>query len=158
MGMMVWHGGISGSAPIKINEVGHLSSIMKNSSSLEIVSQIPSAINFNQTIFNSSNLIIFSSIVVVITVLFYLLGKRSEPTEIILLSKKYFANNSNFLYPIYKILKGTWIARKFKAGHQKNLSFVNNNNIFVKSEKLKNNSIYHLNKFQKRLHNLTCLT
>ena len=29
MGMMVWHGGISGSAPIKINEVGHLSSIMK---------------------------------------------------------------------------------------------------------------------------------
>jgi len=81
-----------------------------------------------------------------------------KPTEIILLSKKYFANNSNFLYPIYKILKGTWIARKFKAGHQKNLSFVNNNNIFVKSEKLKNNSIYHLNKFQKRLHNLTKLS
>ena len=55
MGMMVWHGGISGSAPIKINEVGHLSSIMKNTSSLELVSQIPSSINFNQTIFNSSN-------------------------------------------------------------------------------------------------------
>ena len=82
MGMMVWHGGISGSAPIKINEVGHLSSIMKNTSSLEIVSQIPSAINFNQTIFNISNLLIFSSIVIVITGLFYFLGKRSAPTEI----------------------------------------------------------------------------
>ena len=27
-GLMVWHGGISGSAPIKINEEGHIKSMM----------------------------------------------------------------------------------------------------------------------------------
>jgi short-chain fatty acids transporter len=34
-GLMVWHGGISGSAPIKLNEnVGHLAAIMSNNSFL----------------------------------------------------------------------------------------------------------------------------
>ena len=30
-GMMVWHGGLSGSAPIKVAEEGHLSSLLSNS-------------------------------------------------------------------------------------------------------------------------------
>ena len=82
MGMMVWHGGISGSAPIKINEVGHLSNIMKNTSSSQVISQIPQTIDFSQTIFSLSNLLIFFIVVLVITGLFYVLGKNSKPTEI----------------------------------------------------------------------------
>ena len=81
-GLMVWHGGISGSAPIKINEDGHIMSIMKDVSSPEVLSQIPETINFSQTIFSSSNLLIFLTIIVVISGLFYWLGKKSNPTAI----------------------------------------------------------------------------
>ncbi|MBL4604817.1 MAG: short-chain fatty acid transporter [Flavobacteriaceae bacterium] len=82
MGLMVWHGGISGSAPIKINEDGHIASIMKEVSSPEILSQIPETINYSQTIFSTSNLLIFLTVVIVISGLFYWLGKKSNPTEI----------------------------------------------------------------------------
>ncbi|MDB2336636.1 TIGR00366 family protein [Flavobacteriaceae bacterium] len=81
MGMMVWHGGISGSAPIKINEVGHLSNIMNNSS-FEFLHKVPSSIDFSQTIFSFSNLLIFAIVVFVISGMFYVLGKNSQPTEI----------------------------------------------------------------------------
>ena len=83
MGMMVWHGGISGSAPIKINEVGHLSNMMTNNS-FEFMHKLPSSIDFSQTIFSLSNLLIFSVILVVISGMFYVLGKNSQPTEIML--------------------------------------------------------------------------
>tara|TARA_B100000787_G_scaffold169695_1_gene161795 strand:+ start:35780 stop:37159 length:1380 start_codon:yes stop_codon:yes gene_type:complete len=82
MGLMVWHGGISGSALIKINEEGHLDSIMKNISSSDIASKVPNLINFSQTVFSFSNLLIFFTTVILITLLFYMLGKRSKPTKI----------------------------------------------------------------------------
>lgn len=81
MGMMVWHGGISGSALIKINEEGHLSSIMANNS-FEFLHKVPTSIDFSQTIFSFSNLLIFITILIVITGMFYVLGKNSKPTEI----------------------------------------------------------------------------
>jgi short-chain fatty acids transporter len=70
VGLMVWHGGISGSAPIKINEDGHISSLMKNISSSTISERIPSSIDFSQTIFSLPNLLIFSTVVIVITAFF----------------------------------------------------------------------------------------
>jgi short-chain fatty acids transporter len=82
MGLMVWHGGISGSAPIKINEDGHIASIMKDVSSPDLLSQIPSVIDYSQTIFSTSNLLIFLTVVIAISGLFFLLGKKSSPTQI----------------------------------------------------------------------------
>lgn len=82
VGLMVWHGGISGSALIKINEQGHLSSIMEHTTSSSIASQIPSSINFSQTVFSSSNLLIFFLVLLSVTTLFYVLGKKSKPTLI----------------------------------------------------------------------------
>ena len=81
MGMMVWHGGISWSAPIKINEVGHLTAMMSNNT-FELMHKVPSSIDFSQTIFSFSNLLIFLTILVVISGMFYVLGKNSKPTEI----------------------------------------------------------------------------
>ena len=81
-GLMVWHGGVSGSAPIKINEEGHIASIMKDVSSPELLDQIPSIIDFSQTIFSLSNMLIFITVVLVISSLFYWLGKKSNPTNI----------------------------------------------------------------------------
>lgn len=81
-GLMVWHGGISGSAPIKINEDGHIASIMKDVSSPEMLAQIPDIIDFSETIFSLSNLMIFTTVVLIISGLFYVLGKKSNPTKI----------------------------------------------------------------------------
>lgn len=81
-GLMVWHGGISGSAPIKINESGHIASIMKDVSSPELRAQIPDIIDYGQTIFSVSNLLIFVAVVVVISGLFYWMGKKSKATTI----------------------------------------------------------------------------
>lgn len=81
-GLMIWHGGISGSATIKINESGHIMSIMKEVSSPEILQRIPDSISYSETIFSSSNLFVFSAVLVVISFLFYFLGRKSHPTEI----------------------------------------------------------------------------
>lgn len=71
-GMMVWHGGISGSAPLKASEKDHLHRLMKNFSV-----DLPSDISTSETIFSSSNLIIFGVIVVVVPIIFRLISKKS---------------------------------------------------------------------------------
>lgn len=81
-GLMVWHGGISGSAPIKINESGHLKSIMNTVSSKEILTQIPEVINYSQTVFSWWNLIIFFVVLIAVSTTFYFLGKKAVPTNI----------------------------------------------------------------------------
>ena len=82
VGLMVWHGGISGSAPIKINENGHVASIMKEVSSPEILAQIPTNISYSETVFSWWNLLIFLAILIAITITFYFLGKRAKTTPI----------------------------------------------------------------------------
>lgn len=82
MGLMVWHGGISGSAPIKINESGHIREIMDSMANSNLLSQIPDSISYGETIFSASNLLIFFTVLVSIGGLFYFLGKKSEPTKI----------------------------------------------------------------------------
>jgi len=81
-GLMVWHGGISGSAPIKINENGHLASLMKGISSDEILAKIPNVITYRETIFSGWNLLIFFVVVLTVTATFYFLGKKASPTSI----------------------------------------------------------------------------
>lgn len=82
VGLMVWHGGISGSAPIKINENGHIKSIMQSVSSEEVLKQIPEVIDYSQTVFSGWNLLIFLFVLVGVSFTFYFLGKRVAPTEI----------------------------------------------------------------------------
>jgi short-chain fatty acids transporter len=64
-GMMVWHGGISGSAPLKAAENGHIKSIMSR-----FPDGFPTEISTSQTIFSTSNLIIFGFILIIIPLVF----------------------------------------------------------------------------------------
>ncbi|NVJ88715.1 MAG: short-chain fatty acid transporter [Flavobacteriaceae bacterium] len=89
LGLMVWHGGISGSAPIKINEDGHIKSLLQNSGNESILSQIPANITYAETIFSWWNLLIFTIVLLVITMLFYNLGKKAKPTKIELSEYKF---------------------------------------------------------------------
>lgn len=81
LGLMVWHGGISGSAPIKINEQGHLHELMQFASP-ELLAQLPDKITFAHTIFSWWNLLCFILVVIVVSVTFYIIGKKLPPTTI----------------------------------------------------------------------------
>ena len=69
-GLMVWHGGISGSAPIKIAEEGHFLA-----DTIGVISQ-------SKTIFSTMNLSISIVLLVTLPLLMYFLGKQNAGSEI----------------------------------------------------------------------------
>jgi len=71
-GLMVWHGGLSGSAPLKVAETGHfLSLVGKN---------IP-AIDMGQTIFSPMNMVVTLLLLVILPGVMYLLGRNRSGVE-----------------------------------------------------------------------------
>ncbi len=71
-GMAVWHGGMSGSAPLKVAEVGHLA--------MDLVGTI----SISQTIFSANNLIVTGAVVTVLAVLF---GFLTPPDSVLSVPK-----------------------------------------------------------------------
>ena len=80
-GLMVWHGGISGSAPIKVAEEGHISSLMEGVISPEQVERLPDPVLFSETVFGSMNMTVMLLIILILPAFMYLLGKRSKKTS-----------------------------------------------------------------------------
>jgi len=68
-GLMVWHGGISGSAPLKVAEAGHFLSLAGK--------DIP-AIDMGQTIFSSMNITIAVVLLVLLPIAMYLIGRSNS--------------------------------------------------------------------------------
>lgn len=69
-GMMIWHGGLSGSAPLKVAELGHLNSL--NASLFSANDSIP----LGQSVFSISNIIVFFLAFTGIMLLCKFLAKR----------------------------------------------------------------------------------
>ncbi len=69
-GMMVWHGGLSGSAPIKAAEPNALSKLLPENDLL--VSEIA----LDQTVFSSMNILVSLTLLISIPLLLFLLGKK----------------------------------------------------------------------------------
>lgn len=88
-GLMVWHGGISGSAPIKVSEQGHLKELMASFGSPEFLSGLPEYLPSSETVFSSWNLLIFATVVLLISLLAYRLGKTVLPTKLELTTFKF---------------------------------------------------------------------
>ncbi|MFD0861026.1 short-chain fatty acid transporter [Sungkyunkwania multivorans] len=82
VGLMIWHGGISGSAPSKVAEEGHIKSFLGDVLPADVLTTLPDAISSSETIFSWWNLLIFAILLVIIPVFLRLLAKRSDPTEI----------------------------------------------------------------------------
>ncbi|MBN2173207.1 MAG: short-chain fatty acid transporter [Bacteroidales bacterium] len=72
-GLMVWHGGISGSAPLKAAESGHF---------MALVGQNLPPVDFSQTIFSLMNIVIAAVLLVVLPLALYLLGKKNPGISI----------------------------------------------------------------------------
>ncbi len=78
VGLMVWHYGISGSAPIKVAEDNHLFSLMSSREDSYLYENLPTSLNFDLTVLSYANLITFSLLLVLVPLAFYFLSKNTS--------------------------------------------------------------------------------
>lgn len=81
-GLMVWHGGISGSAPVKAAEQGQVQAMMNGIMSPDEISGLPAQISFDSTVFSSMNITLFFVLIITLPLLMAWLGKRTKATEL----------------------------------------------------------------------------
>ena len=72
-GLMIWHGGISGSSLVKISERGHLTDLAPES----VKSNVPELIDFSNTVFSNMNIVVTCSLLVALPITMYVLGKKN---------------------------------------------------------------------------------
>lgn len=77
-GLMVWHGGLSGSSLTKVAEPGHLKKMMKGLITDDQISQLPEKIAYSETVWSSMNLTVMLLILILLPLTMYWLGKKSS--------------------------------------------------------------------------------
>ncbi len=97
VGLMIWHGGISGSAPLKVAESGHLERLMEGVGSPSLISQLPESITFSQTVFSASNLILFGTLLITVPLILAFLSKKAKATKIDLPVYQFNTTNTDAL-------------------------------------------------------------
>ena len=90
-GLMVWHGGLSGSAPLKIAEKNHFNEIISNEN---LISVLPENINFSQTVFSSMNFFVSICLLSLVPIIFFILGKKIKKDKILKIKIRSVDNNS----------------------------------------------------------------
>lgn len=76
-GLMVWHGGISGSAPIKAAESGHLKSLMTGIYHDNQLAELPNLLSYTDTVFSLMNMSITIVVLIILPSFMYLIAKQS---------------------------------------------------------------------------------
>lgn len=82
-GLMVWHGGLSGSAPIKVAEANHLTEMFKGSDF-----DVPSVITLSETTFSQMNIFVSVLLLIVIPTFLFYLGKKNAGSSINVLTQE----------------------------------------------------------------------
>ena len=83
VGLMVWHGGLSGSSLVKVAETNHLREISGSNT-------LPEAIYFSDTVFSSMNITSAILILICLPLFVYMIGKRKSGTLVELPQSKQF--------------------------------------------------------------------
>lgn len=87
VGLMVWHGGFSGSSLTKVAEIGHIKELMKDILPTAQLSALPDQISFSQTVFSNMNIYASIGVLVIVPLGMFLIGKYTRiqniPTVII---------------------------------------------------------------------------
>lgn len=73
VGLMVWHAGISGSAPIKVADSKHIAELMEGVTTLK---PIPVSIPLSETIFSNMNMAVMLTVLLLIPFFAWLLSKK----------------------------------------------------------------------------------
>ncbi len=110
VGLMIWHGGMSGSAPLKVAESGHLKELMKGVSNTGFIEQLPDLVSTYSTIFSWWNLLLFGILLVVIPLILKLLAKRAEPTLLNLPEYQFESDKADTLEGAEKLDYSKWFA------------------------------------------------
>jgi short-chain fatty acids transporter len=77
-GLMVWHGGFSGSAPLKVAEDNHLEELMQGIDLAGLASKLPSSIGVEETLLSPMNIFTAITLLLVIPLVVYGLAKVSN--------------------------------------------------------------------------------
>lgn len=93
-GLLIWHGGLSGSAPLKVLENGHVQSLFP-----AMGNSLPEAIPLEQTLFSTMNIVACATILLLIPLTLYFLALKSS-------SKVYQLKKSGSGKAVPKIYKG----------------------------------------------------
>ncbi|MBL4705956.1 MAG: short-chain fatty acid transporter [Flavobacteriales bacterium] len=84
-GLMVWHGGLSGSAPLKIAENNGIKNLYENYTiAPELAAKLPDSVSVSETLFSPINLTVAITLVLVIPISMYFIGKRVKDRPIAL--------------------------------------------------------------------------
>lgn len=113
VGLMIWHGGMSGSAPLKVAESGHLNELMKGISDTSVLNDLPEIVSTYSTIFSWWNLLIFAVLLIVIPIFLRILAKKTEPTSLNLPEYKFESDNQGNLEGAEKLDYSKWFAMLF---------------------------------------------
>ncbi len=77
-GLMIWHGGLSGSAPIKVVEAGHLQQLMEGIFSGPQLAQLPQSIPLSATVFSAMNITVTLLLLLMLPLVIGLLARYSK--------------------------------------------------------------------------------
>jgi short-chain fatty acids transporter len=81
-GMMVWHGGISGSAPIKAAEQGHIPQLLEPFLTSTDAGVLPQVVTMAETVFSPMNIFATALLLVLLPLFMFFLGKRTAGTSL----------------------------------------------------------------------------
>lgn len=136
-GLMVWHGGLSGSAPIKVAEESHLSNLL-NGTEMH-VSNIPDSISLSETVFSNMNITISLCLLFVLPIAMYFLGKKSKtkkveiekklikPANITIKGAEQIDHSRSLAYMVSFIILGYCIYKALILPEKPSLSVINPN-------------------------------
>ena len=99
-GLMIWHGGISGSSLIKVAEKGHFKELISNE---YLLSQIPSTIGFSETVFSPMNIFASICLLILLPSIMFFLGKKKSSSSITILKQKTEISKNSTLIGAEKI-------------------------------------------------------
>lgn len=82
-GMLVWHGGLSGSSLVKVAEPNHLINLLQEAgASNTLLNTLPTSISYSETVFGTMNMVVSILILISVPLTLYLVGKKVKSTEI----------------------------------------------------------------------------
>lgn len=78
-GMLIWHGGLSGSAPVKVAEKGHLTSLVEGGHAQ--LSLVPERLGLEHTLLSPMNISVGLAMLIVLPLLTFLIARRSSAPQ-----------------------------------------------------------------------------
>jgi len=96
VGLMIWHSGVSGSAPLDAAGEGRIKELLANTSYSNLA-EIPNHIATSSTIFSYWNLILFGTLLLVIPAFLYFVAKKTKPTTLNLPEYKFGTESKDLI-------------------------------------------------------------